>query len=552
MNAKELPARPSLEHYKKQAKDLLKACKDRDPESLQRIKKYHLRFDKLSDSEFARIKIALADAQLAIAREHGFESWPKFAKRIEELAAQVFLAGITDPLAAFMEAAGVARDGSSHGSGTLERANAILAAHPEIARRNIYTAAILGDDVEVRKFIALDAGSATAKGGPSGWDALTYLCFSRYLRLNKARSDGFKTAAKALLDAGANPNTGWFEKNHQPEPEWESVLYGAAGVAHHAELTRILLERGADPNDGETPYHAPEAYDNDALKVLVESGKLNDDSLGVILLRKTDWHDYEGIKWLLEHGVNPNLITRWGKAALHHAVLRDNDRKIIEVFLDHGADPTIVAEPLKQAGHSLTGKSAIAMAAWRGRRDLLELFEQRGFSVDLQGVEKLIAACARNDSPGIALIAEREPQLLAELLECGGTLLPLFAGTANRDGVRELLDLRVPVNALYKEGDGYFDIAENSTALHVAAWRAWPAVVKLLIERGAPVNAVDGKGRMALALAVRACVDSYWRYRRTPESVEALLRAGASVDGVEFPCGYAEVDELLHRLGKMD
>jgi hypothetical protein len=28
-------------------------------------------------------------------------------------------------------------------------------------------------------------------------------------------------------------------------------------VAHNADLTRLLLERGADPNDNETPYHAP-------------------------------------------------------------------------------------------------------------------------------------------------------------------------------------------------------------------------------------------------------------------------------------------------------
>src|SRR3989475_5157356 len=42
--------------------------------------------------------------------------------------------------------------------------------------------------------------------------------------------------------------------------------------------------------------------------------------------------------------------------------------------------------------------------------------------------------------------------------------------------------------ALY-EGDGYFDIAKDSTALHVAAWKGVPPTVKLLIERGAPVDA---------------------------------------------------------------
>jgi hypothetical protein len=44
-------------------------------------------------------------------------------------------------------------------------------------------------------------------------------------------------------------------------------------------------------------------------------------------------------------------------------------------------------------------------------------------------------------------------------------------------------------------------------------------------------------------------VDSYWKQRRTPESVEALLKAGASTRGVEYPSGYAEVDELLKAYG---
>jgi len=91
MDAKELPARPSLEQYKKQAKDLAKdfkafcARESGDSETVQRVKKYHLRSAELPDSQIASAKFALADAQLVIAREHGFESWPKFAKHIEAL-----------------------------------------------------------------------------------------------------------------------------------------------------------------------------------------------------------------------------------------------------------------------------------------------------------------------------------------------------------------------------------------------------------------------------------------------------------------------------------
>src|SRR5437588_828809 len=64
------------------------------------------------------------------------------------------------------------------------------------------------------------------------------------------------------------------------------------------------------------------------------------------------------------------------------------------------------------------------------------------------------------------------------------------------------------------------------------------------------INPHDGKGRTPLALAVRACVDSYWTDRRTPEVVEALLRAGASVKDIHYPSGYAEADELLRQFGR--
>jgi ankyrin repeat protein len=439
---------------------------------------------------------------------------------------------LDNPLDAFIEA--------SVWHGTLDSAEAILAAHPELASCNIHTAAILGDDAAVGRFLALDSGNATAKGGPRGWDALTHLCFSKYLRLDRARSAAFVRAATALLDAGADPNTGFFDTSHQPEPAFESALYGAAGVAHHEDLTRLLVERGADPNDGEVPYHTPESYDNGALKALVESGKLTGESLATMLLRKHDWHDYAGIKWLLEHGADPNRMTHWRRASLHQAVQRDNSFEIFELLLDHGADPTLVAD----------GKSAIAMAARRGRGDLLELFVRRGILFEFRGVERLIAACATDDADAIQAITAREPQLVGEVLVEGGKLLAEFAGNGNTGGVRRLLDLGVDVGARFKEGDLYWDVAKDSTALHVAAWRARHTTVKFLIERRAPVDVPDGKGRTPLALAVRACVDSYWSNRRSPESVEALLNAGASVNNVNFPSGYVEVDELLRRHGK--
>jgi ankyrin repeat protein len=427
--------------------------------------------------------------------------------------------------------------------GGLDRANAMLAAEPALARGSIYTAAILGDDETVRSFLAQDPTAATATVQPLGASALVCLCFSNYLRLEPARTPAFVRAATALLDAGADPNGGF--RSTGEYPEFESAIYGAAGVAHHADLTRLLLERGADPNDNETPYHAPETYDNAALEVLVESGKLTGASLSTILLRKTDWHDYDAIKWLLDRGVEPNGSTQWGKTALHNAVLSDNDLAIVELLLDRGADPIAVATRPERGSPQPGQRTAVQMAARRGRGDVLEAFARRGFSIELDGLERLLAACARHDAAGARSIAESDPQAVGDLRVDGGRFLAAFAGVGNTDGVRLLLDLGVAADAPFVEGEGYFDVARNSLAIHVAAWRASHATVRLLIERGSPIDTPDGKGRTPLMLAVRACVDSYWTRRRSPESVKALLDAGASVQGVAFPSGYDKVDELL-------
>jgi ankyrin repeat protein len=446
---------------------------------------------------------------------------------------------MADPVSSFIQAACVPRS-SSHGSGTLEQAEAILARDPGVARSSIHTAAILADEPTVLGFLAGDPNLATAQGGPYGWDALTHLCFSRYLRLDPSRSEAFVRTARTLLDAGASANTGWYETIDHPNsrPLLESAIYGAAGIARHAGVTRLLLERGADPNDEETPYHVPETYDNAVMTVLLESGKLTDISLTWMLLRKADWHDLKGLRLLLAHRADPNLVGRFGDNALHHAVRRDNSLEMIEALLDAGADPAL---------RNRDGRSAAEMSAHRGRGDVLAALERRGVAQTFHGVDRLIAACARDDRDAIRSLISGEPTLGTELRDRGGTLLAEFAGVGNVAGVRHLLDCGVSPAALYEQGDGYFGIAKNSTALHVAVWRACPEVVKELIARGTPVNAADARGRTALALAVKACVDSYWTSRRSPDSVKALLDAGATADGITLPSGYDEVDALFAR-----
>lgn len=554
MPHRSLPDRPNLEQYRKQAKELLRDFRAGEPVAETRVSTHHPRVRNLT-SEQSREQVSkqphkqskgqgrkqaqvltLADAQLVIAREHGYPSWTEFAKHIETLRIIRSIEELDDPHNTFIEVACVDRHGW-HSGGTLDHAEMILARYPNVAAASIFSSAVLGNEAAVRDWLKRDPSLATAKGGPHTWDALTYLCFSRYLRIDKDRSASFVICTRALLEAGANANTGWTEYiDDPPRPVSESAIYGAAGIARNAGVTQLLLDYGADPNDEETPYHVPETHDNSVLEIILASGRFNERSLATVAARKCDWHDDAGLKLALEHGANPNFVTIWKHTPFHQSIRRDNGLIMIEQLLDHGADPLLV--------NTVNGCNAFQMAAYHGRGDVLDAFERRGFKAELRGFE-LVALCARGQTQAAQAIVEIAPDLRAQLQAMGGTLLAHFAGVGNDAGVRTLFALGISPNALWPKGDAYWELTPGSTALHVAAWRANHKMVETLIVAGTNVDARDARNRTALQLAVRACIDSYWKYRRKPDSVAALLAAGASTDGIELPTSYDAIDELL-------
>jgi ankyrin repeat protein len=80
-----LPVLPSLSQQRHLAKDLFKAWKASSPEALQRFRASHPRLRSFRDAEIAAQDLKLADAQLVIAREYGWESWQKLRRHIESL-----------------------------------------------------------------------------------------------------------------------------------------------------------------------------------------------------------------------------------------------------------------------------------------------------------------------------------------------------------------------------------------------------------------------------------------------------------------------------------
>lgn len=104
--SRELPAKPNLEHLKKQAKELLHDFRQSKPDAIQRFRTF-------LDSTPSDAK--LADAQQVIARDYGFTSWPKLKEHVES-----FTLTPAEQLAAAVRASNA------------QRVQRVLEEHPEL------------------------------------------------------------------------------------------------------------------------------------------------------------------------------------------------------------------------------------------------------------------------------------------------------------------------------------------------------------------------------------------------------------------------------------
>ena len=167
-------------------------------------------------------RVTLAAAQLAVAREYGFASWPRLKAEVDARGSD--LAQTVD---AFLEA--------SIGDWT-GRAARMLASTPEIAGYDFRTAVVLGDADRVRETLERDPRLATRRDARWGWTPLHAACGSRWHRLDPARAEGLTAVAALLLDAGAGPVAG----TGGPRGGWTPLRCAVAGAANPA-IARLLL-----------------------------------------------------------------------------------------------------------------------------------------------------------------------------------------------------------------------------------------------------------------------------------------------------------------------
>src|SRR5579863_4565513 len=78
-----IPVNPSLEFDRNQAKALLEAVRRGEADALRRFNAHHPRFGAVRDPALLGQAAALHDAQLVVAREYGFASWPRWKQFVE-------------------------------------------------------------------------------------------------------------------------------------------------------------------------------------------------------------------------------------------------------------------------------------------------------------------------------------------------------------------------------------------------------------------------------------------------------------------------------------
>jgi ankyrin repeat protein len=353
------------------------------------------------------------------------------------------------------------------------RAEALLAARPELVD-DPWAALALGRAWR---------GDPSTPGGPRGWAPLLYVCHSC-----------FPSAALAqeLLARGADPNP-----TFENEYGHMSALYGAAGVTHDAELTRVLLEAGAEPDDGESLYHSTESPDPTCLALLLAHGATTSHTNA--LAHALDDERPEHVRLLLAAGADPNE-----HAHVAHAVRRGRGPEVVRLLAEHGAD---VDRP---GGETWRGnvplRTPYQHARLRVRNDLADTLAQLGASTAVDPADAAVESLARGERPTTALarahdVDQQEVIVLAALRGHLDAVVdavgPGFRGVVGGSPEGSLVEHAAWVGdaalverllALGAEPGSALGWAAHGSRNHTAPGRDYVAVAELVLAAGARID----------------------------------------------------------------
>ena len=482
----------SLDTLRRRAKKLRKAFEAGDSTAIQRLQVHNPR--KSGD-------LLHADFLHVIAREEGFESWPKLTT-----AAQ------TRGLA---HAQKLQRLKMALYHGQMMLVDRLLADTPDLAEGHFGLHVALLNKPVVEAMLAEDPSRATTLLGPRR--PILHLAYSRYIQSRPDLADDMLAIAALLHEHGADVNDSF---PGTPGSEHQlSALHGAVGHADNMILARWLLERGANPNDGESLYHSTELGHHEGLRLLLEFGA---DPAGTnALLRAMDFHDHTAVKMLLDAaakidnfnteptGSEPPLII----PPLHQAARRMSDEKMIELLLVSGADPL----------QRFEGASAYGYACVFGNPSLRRVIESRGATSVLTDEEQLLTCAADGLSTTDQYVdPERIPDTYRDIIR----LILHLPGKL--DHVKRLVALGVE----YDRPD-----SEGLTPIQISGWEGLPDVLRYLLSLKPDLTHVNGYGGTLLSTIIHGSENCPARATRDYIACAKLVLE----EGVALPASTAEL-----------
>jgi ankyrin repeat protein len=480
-----------LGQLRRQAKELRDAARAGEALSLERILRH---VGARGPGE-----VTLAIAQLVIARELGFASWPKLKVAVESRAATMQRA------AAFVAASVEDRE---------RRARILLDDDPGLARADIRAAAVVGDARLVAQLVAADPSAANAVDRERGWPALLYVCYSRWHRIDPGRAAGMVEVARLLLDAGVSPDT---NNGARPHHGYRSALHGSV-TANNPAITRLLLERSANPSDGESLYQAAGDRDHECLRLLLTHGATVAGSWAVDVA--VGGNDAEGAGLLLDAAKRqtPERVSELASGLLARACAA-GFAPVVEELLAGGAKPSRLDQD---------GLSPLRRAVRAGHQEVVAVLLRRGVIDDATDIDRFFGASARGDRLSAETLLSERPGLRDRLCARDrAAIVEVAGGGGAAVAVRLMIELGFSPNARNDLGE---------TPLHAAAAAGDAETVRLLLEHGAELDARDANfdgtplGYATVTSGEHPNINGDWA-----ATVQLLLNAGADPTGVWVP-----------------
>jgi ankyrin repeat protein len=427
------PVPTNLEQQHKRAKDLFRAAVNGDPAALARLKAVR------SDARVTR-PFQLADAQFAIAREAGFDSWPVLVEHLQQRDITAF------------------GDAVSHGDvvtarrllGTPHVKEQINAPMFAFGQRATHIAAKRAPMLEVLIAAGADLNLKSEwENGPytvldNTTEETARFLLSRGLKLtpNVAARLGWIDELRQLL--AADPSL-----VHARGGDGQQPLHEAATVA----VVDVLLDHGADVNARCIDHHSTAAQ-----YALAERPEI--------------------CNRLLERGAGADIFmpARLGDLGLAMRVLASDPQAINARINEPGYAPV---PPLHIYCWTFGfGLSPHDVALKFGHRDVYDLFVDRS-----PARARFINTVLAGDEAGAREFIDQNPSMLTSLTPADHSRLAHAIFHGRREAARLMLDLG------FDEAAGGID---GGTALHAACWMGDVELVDAILRRGrVPLNSRD-------------------------------------------------------------